>query len=150
MHAGAGLSEKGLQEGWKKALPLSSEPREAAVTLLELGHGLTELQESVQVCLSVTDDSPTSCYPNALHSKSLICLYSWLPSRKVVSFCLQIPKYRVIIFFWPNMTEWTTLKRAYFLCFGTKGSFPLGRIGQALKGLRDSPFPCLPANPSPA
>lgn len=52
--------------------------------------------------------------------------------------------------FWPNMSGWTPLERAYFLCFGTKGSFPLKRIGQALKGLRESQFPCLPANPSQA
>lgn len=39
------MPEKGLQEGRKKALPLSSEPREASVMSLELGNGLTELGE---------------------------------------------------------------------------------------------------------
>lgn len=40
--------------------------------------------------------------------------------------------------------------RAYFLCFGTKGSFPLKRIGQALEGFRNAQLPCPPANPSQA
>lgn len=102
--------------------------------------------ESVQGCISVRDDNPISYYPNALLLKTFIPLYSWLPSKKMIS-CPQIPKY-VTIFFWPNTTEWTPLERAYFLCFDTKGSFK--RIGQALKGLRESQSPCLPANPSQA